>query len=311
MSESKAIIQPQYIVPVNINGLKGRMLKVPASAKMKREIIFVYGHHASLERVYGFAEFLRRYGNVLVPDLPGFGGMDSYYKIHEKPTLDNLADYLASIVKLRARKRKLTLIGFSFGFTVITRMLQRNPNLAGNADLLVSIGGFSHKSDMRYTLARKQVYSVTTRMLSHKAASIFFRNIALHPYVIKKFYARTYNAKSKLAGLNPEELQNALEFEVGLWRINEPRTHMKTTNIMLNIDNLRPKIDLDLWHVYTNKDRYIDHKIAVNNLKKIFRHVNAVRIKSDNHSPSILATKKEAAVFFPTRLKKTLAKMQT
>ena len=104
MSESKAIIQPQYIVPVNINGLKGRMLKVPASAKMKREIIFVYGHHASLERVYGFAEFLRRYGNVLVPDLPGFGGMDSYYKIHEKPTLDNLADYLASIVKLRARR---------------------------------------------------------------------------------------------------------------------------------------------------------------------------------------------------------------
>ena len=85
----------------------------------------LYGHHSSLERVYGLAEDMSQYGNVTIPDYPGFGGMDSFYKIGMKPTLDNLADYLATFVKLRYRGKKVTIVGMSLGFVIATRMLQR------------------------------------------------------------------------------------------------------------------------------------------------------------------------------------------
>src|SRR3990167_2869837 len=121
-------IAEEFIVPLNINGMKGRMLHLPTPKNKKREILLVYGHHASLERMYSFARVMNRYGSVTMPDLPGFGGMDSFYKIGRKPTLDNMADYLASLIRLRYKNRRLSIAGFSFGFLVVTRMLQRYPD---------------------------------------------------------------------------------------------------------------------------------------------------------------------------------------
>ena len=91
-----------FITPLIINGLHGRVLHIDATKKTAAnlEILLIYGHHASLERMFGIVEDIAQYGNVTVPDLPGFGGMDSFYKIGEKPTLDNLADYLATFIKL-------------------------------------------------------------------------------------------------------------------------------------------------------------------------------------------------------------------
>src|SRR3712207_1180020 len=90
-----------YIEPLNINRLEGRMLRLPAPDTKQaagREILFVYGHHSSLERWWGLIQALNRYGAVTMPDLPGFGGMDSFYKIGKKPTIDNLADYVAAFI---------------------------------------------------------------------------------------------------------------------------------------------------------------------------------------------------------------------
>ena len=94
-------IPAENVVALNMNGLRGRMLSLPAKKNKKREIMLVYGHHSSLERMYGLAEVLNDYGSVTLPDLPGFGGMDSFYKIHEKPDMDTMADYLATFVKMR------------------------------------------------------------------------------------------------------------------------------------------------------------------------------------------------------------------
>ena len=84
-----------YIQPLNINGLEGRMLHVPAPPKKHREILLLYGHHAKLERWWSLVENLQQYGSVTMPDLPGFGGMDSFYRVHRRPTIDAFADYLA------------------------------------------------------------------------------------------------------------------------------------------------------------------------------------------------------------------------
>src|SRR3982751_3045218 len=95
-----------YIRPLEMNGLTGRMLHMPAPKNKKRDILLIYGHHSCLERMYGVAEDLNQYGAVTMPDLPGFGGMDSFYKIGMEPTLDNLADYLAAFIKLRYKGKK-------------------------------------------------------------------------------------------------------------------------------------------------------------------------------------------------------------
>jgi pimeloyl-ACP methyl ester carboxylesterase len=99
--------QAEYILPLDINGLQGRML-------------------------------------------PGFGGMDPLYNIGEKATLDNLADYLASFIKVRYKNRRFTIMAVSYGFTVVTRMLQKYPEIAKKVDLLVSWVGFVHKDDFRW-----------------------------------------------------------------------------------------------------------------------------------------------------------------
>src|SRR5665213_391336 len=140
-----------YIVPLNINGLEGRMLHVPAPARRDREMLLIYGHHALLERWWGLVETLNEYGAVTMPDLPGFGGMDSFRKIKKAPTIDNYADYLAAFIKLRYRRRHLTIIGISFGFVVATRMLQRYPELTKRVDFIVSIVGFMHKDDFLFS----------------------------------------------------------------------------------------------------------------------------------------------------------------
>lgn len=116
----------EYIEPLNMNGLQGRVLHMPAPKGRDKEILFVYGHHSSLERWFGLMQNLNRYAAVTMPDLPGFGGMDSFYKLGETATIDNLADYLASFIKMRYKRRKVIIVGMSFGFVVATRMLQRS-----------------------------------------------------------------------------------------------------------------------------------------------------------------------------------------
>src|SRR3569623_1590822 len=145
-----------YIVPLNINGLEGRMLHVPAP-KGKRsdvEIMFIYGAHSSLERWWGLMQVLNDYAAVTMPDLPGFGGMDSFYRIGKKPTIDNLADYLAAFVKMRYKRKKVVIAGMSFGFVIATRMLQRHPELVKKVELMVSIVGFAHHDDFIFPPVR-------------------------------------------------------------------------------------------------------------------------------------------------------------
>src|SRR5690349_7083121 len=134
----KTAKQPaDYILPLYMNGLEGRMLRLPPKKGQTREVLFVYGQHSSLERWWGLAQALNQYGAVTIADLPGFGGMTSLYKIGQEANIDNLADYLAAFFKLKYRRKKVAVAGMSLGFVIVTRMLQRYPALTKNIDMLV------------------------------------------------------------------------------------------------------------------------------------------------------------------------------
>ena len=296
------------ITTININGMDGNMLFLPAPKNKKRNILFVYGHHSTIERMSGLIENLNLYGSVTVPDLPGFGGMDSLYKIGKTPTVDDLADYLATFVKLKFRKKKITIIGFSFGFVIVTRMLQKYPEIVDKTELLISAVGFTHKDDFIYTPVRTFIYKHTSMLLSQKLPSILFKAIALNPSVIRLIYAHTKNAKDKFKNLTKAESKAVMNYEVHLWHANDIRTHMRTTHEFFILDNCKVPVNLNVHHISVGEDRYFDNNKVKQHLEIIFSKVEIIPASINSHGPSLILSKEDAAPFIPDKVRKLLSK---
>ncbi|HEX7963230.1 MAG TPA: alpha/beta hydrolase [Candidatus Saccharimonadales bacterium] len=302
-----------YIRPLNMNGLQGRMMSLPASGKNKREILVLYGHHALLERWWGLIQNFSTYGTVTMPDLPGFGGMDSFYKIGQKPTIDNFADYVASFIKLRYKRRRISIVGISFGFVVATRMLQRYPDLAKKVDLVVSAAGFAHYDDFTFTRRRMFLYRGIAMVLSWRLPAFLWRHVALSPWVLRKAYARTHNAKHKFAEVAalPEKFEAMMNVEIDLWHMNDVRTHFATTSQFLHLDNCKIQIHVPVWHVYTKKDQYFDSSVVEQHLRVVYDSYESAVANLENHVVSVLADKKETAPFIPHKLRRFLSQKES
>ncbi len=297
-----------YIVPLTIDGLSGRMLHMPAKGDHKREILFVYGHHSTLERWWGLMEVLNRYGAVTMPDLPGFGGMDSFYKIGQEPTIDALADYLAAFIKWRYKRKRVTVAGMSFGFVIATRMLQRYPELSGKVDLLVSIVGFARYDDFTFSKNRYWFYRLSAGFLSYALPAAVFRYLALNSFLLRAVYARTHNAKKKFeAAVSREDFGRLMDVEVELWQKNDVRTHMFTSVAFLTFDNTEARVDLPVWHVSAQNDHYFDNTVVEQHMRCIFTDFHLVETKMNNHAPSVIADAKMAEPLVPLKLRKILS----
>ncbi len=298
-----------FIMPLNMNGLQGRMLRMPTQGKHNREMLLVYGHHAVLERWWGLVQNLTAYGTVTMPDLPGFGGMDSFYKIGKKPTIDNFADYLASFVKLRYKRRNITIIGISFGFAVVTRMLQRYPELAGKVDFVVSMVGFVHKDDFVFKPSARTFYAITARVVATPPLSFAMRHIFLNSYAIKHLYRRLSRGRKRFAEIEMAEFETYLDFDVYLWQTNDVSTHWLTTAEFLRLDNCKTRINVPVWHIYAEHDYYFNNDIVEQHMRIVFSEYHAVVVTQiENHTPNILAGKKEMGVLLPTRLRRVLSR---
>ncbi len=274
--------------------------------EQKKEILLIYGHHSSLERMYGIAEALSMFGTVTMPDLPGCGGMESFYKIDMKPNIDTMADYLASFIKLRYKGKKISIVGMSLGFAIVTRVLQRYPEICDKVEILISVVGFSHRYDYAFSRSRMLFYRTLSSVFMHKLPAAFFYNVLLHPTVIRTAYSKTFNAKKKLANMTPEDKKAAIEFEVELWRQDDTRTYMAMGLQMLNIDNCKQQVSLPVHHISVAGDQYFDHSVVEQHMRVIFSDFTEHEAVIPSHAPTILATKEEADPFIPKSVKKLL-----
>lgn len=300
----------EYIEPLHINGMRGRMLHLPAKNKNKREILVIYGHHSSLERWWGLVQNFNDFGAVTMPDLPGFGGMDSFHKIGKQATLDNYADYMAAFIKLRYRRKKVSIVGISLGFLVATRMLQRYPELVDKVEILVSAMGFMHKDNFKFSPARYNFYRYASEMMSIPPFPFVFRHTALTESVLRAIYARTNNAKHKfkLAEGNKDAFDAMMSMEVSLWQNNDVRTYLQTTVELLTVNHCDEQIHLPVWHVFTPHDNYFDNEVIEQQMRVVFTDFYPAPLNSKTHAPSVVATKKEAAAFIPKELRAALKK---
>lgn len=284
------------------------MLRVPGPKTRNREILMVYGHHSSLERWWGIVELFHRYGTVTMPDLPGFGGMDSFYKIGKKPTLDDMADYLAAFVKMRYKRRRVTIVGMSYGFIVVTRMLQRFPELAKKVDMLISLVGFAHKDDFRFTKTRYWSYRLAASFFSHAIPAKLFRLIALNGFMLRNVYKYMSNAKHKFDYLTPEQTKQMIEIEVGLWHADDIRTWATTSVTMFTLDNCQVRVNLPVWHVGTANDHFFDNNLVEQHMRVAFTDFYGMTVKMPGHAPTVIADAKMAAPFMPPKLRRALAR---
>ena len=247
-----------------------------------------------------------------MPDLPGFGAMDSFYTIGKDARIDNYADYLASFVKLRYKRKKVMIVGMSFGFIVVTRMLQRCPDLIKKVELLVSFAGFAHRDDFIFTKTRWRFYYYAAKFFTHRLPALFFRYVCLHPAVLRAAYGRTHNAKQKFEGIVGEELEEITRFEIKLWHDNDVRSYMKTTTEFLNLNNCNKQVNMPVHHLGVAADRYFDNLRVEQHFRVIFSDFILLKtLKISNHAPSVIADEKAAAVFIPPQLRRMLQGKET
>ncbi len=301
-----------YILPLYMNGLSGRMLRMAPPKNKKREMLFVGGHHTSHERIFGVIEFINRYGGVTVPDLPGFGGMEPFYKIGEKPTLDNMADYLAAFIKLRYRNKRLSVVGFSYGFAVVTRMLQKSPEMAKKIDLLVSFAGMTNKKDFRLRRRTVLMLHILSFILSFRLPALFVRYGIFNGPLIRLGY-RLFEPvfiKSEYSKVrdNKDLWRQRVDFEVGLWQDNDLRTWAVTSITMFKLDLSGKHIDLPVNHVSISSDRYFDNLKVEEHMRKIYKDFKICKATVPTHAPSVIATSSQAAPYIPADIRRMMNK---
>lgn len=309
------------ITPISINGLNGRMLVVhhkqqrqPAEliddSVKKHEILFVYGHHSTLERWRGLIDVFSQYGNVTMPDLPGLGGMDSFYKIDSLPTIDGFADYLAAFIKLHYGRKRIVIVGMSFGFVVVTRMLQQYPDLAKRVDLLISVAGFTHYQDFIFSTRRRAVYRLATAVLSRNPVAWLFRHIALASPVLRAVYAKTSSAKLKFdQAQSQDEFKTMMQTEIILWHVNDVRTHWSTAHEFMYLNNCHRQVDLPVWHIAMARDHFFDNHVVEQHMRVIFTDFRSEVVNLPNHAPSVIADAEMAEPFVPDSLRKALLEL--
>lgn len=298
----------KYIGPLYMNRLRGRILRMPAPSGKKREILLLYGHHASLERMYGFAEVLNRYGAVTMPDLPGFGGMDSFYKIGRKPTLDAYADYMAAFLKMQYKRKRVTIVAMSFSVPIIIRTLQRYPQLTNKVDFIVSTVGFAHRDDFKFTKAEYWGLRTLAWIGTRQLPAAFLKTFVVRSPVIRGAYTLVIDKHTKLRDASRDEQKRRIDFEVGLWKMNDLRTRMSTMTTMLTINICNKQVDAPMYHVAPEHDRYFDNAVVEQHMRVIFDDFELVPTNLPAHAPTVIASAKDAAPYVPAKIKRLLAK---
>jgi pimeloyl-ACP methyl ester carboxylesterase len=298
----------KYILPLDMNDLVGRMIKIPSTGKNKREILLVAGQHTSAERIFGFAEYLNRYGHVTSPDLPGFGGMQSFYSIKRKPDLDSMAAYLASFVKLRYKNKKITIIAFSYGFSVVTKMLQKYPDLSDRIDFVISISGVVNKNDFRWKRNNILAMRLGCFIFSRPGLWRIARAIGTSTPVIKNSYRVAQKKHPKLMNENAPNKEENISFEIGLWKQNDFRTWLISSIDLLTMDLSDSRVNLPVYHVAVDDDHYFNNVVVEQHLRQIYASTTIVDTKLKSHAPTILATPEDVAPFVPAKIRALLRK---
>ena len=297
-----------YIRPLNINGLQGRMMVIPdrfKKAGQGNEILFVYGVHASLERSWGLMQYLARFGRVTMPDLPGFGGMTPFYEIGIKPSFDSYADYLASFIKLRYKGKKITLMAMSYSFSVVIIMLQKYPELKDKINVLISAVGVNDRNNFVFTKFQRVVFWMLFFLCRTPGLTWVMRHIIFRRGLFRLFYRKNH---PKMRGFSDQKRNELIDFETYLWHANDVKTYGTVMNDLFNVRHNNIKIPMTVNHIGTLNDQWLKDVRVQDRMNELFDRVVVHISPMKNHGSTVIGGEDEAREIIPQTIEKILKK---
>lgn len=140
---------------------------------------------------------------------------------------------------------------------------------------------------------------------------MFLKHVALQAPFIRATYKLVEKNNIKLKDADSaEEIKRRVDFEIFLWKCNDARTYMYMTTVMLKLDLTGKHVDLPVYHVSVDADRYFNNVKVEQHMRTIFKDFSSYKADTNSHSPSILATAKDAAPYLPMALRRKLSKKQ-
>lgn len=305
-------IPEEEIENINLGGLNGRLLKLEPRTDLSTDMLLVYGVHSSLERMYSTAQFHSNYGRVWMPDMPGFGGMDSFYNIGLEPTIDNYADYLYTFLKAyKLDNKKIRLFAMSFGFLSLTRMLQKHPEIAENTEFVISFVGFGRTTDFSINTFDKPYTTPALRFASTKTGSALISTLVFNRFSLRILFSifRLVNPNPKYRHESKEKQDEAVEMELDLWTSNDARTKFYTYRVLSDFDLTEnsEKLNLNLYDMTTPTDQYFDSKAVSKTLSKLYEKSSSYTANIKLHAPSVIGDEIAVSKVYPDSIKKFLS----
>lgn len=289
-------------------GMTGRLATYKARTNTKRVIYMISGMHTSHERMSPIAHYFSKYGTVIAPDLPGVGGMDSFFTVNQEFSLNSYADFLYDFFKQQKIKstNKPTIVGMSFGFLVLTRMLQRHPDTHDWFEQVVAIGGFGQQSDFNNKLAVK-ITPVISLPLSTRPGAWF-----LETFIFKKPVLKVLFKIAKLIGntkhnsVSNEDRKALIDMETSLWVENDARTRFHIYRMFLNTNLVKgaQPIGNHLYNLFIPSDQWVKHDEVQKSMKRLYKKVTKLQLDSTLHAPSVISGEEEIDTMFKEALTK-------
>lgn len=307
----KQLISDGHIKQYIFHGLKGRYGHWPAnSTSAKRTFVIVYGQHASIERTMSLVEALKEFGDVYIADNPGFGGMESSFKIGQYPDLELYAKHLVNFIdKHVTHGRQLTLFGISYGFQIISETLHRYPRLYPRVEDVVCFVGFVQPSDFRmppsYRLPMVYLGALPgkTWLGSKLFQAIIRKKVVVLAYLLSK------PIQVKFKRLKASEAKRYAGEQADLWVLNDHRTHGATAWDFVKKNNLTGhRIPLNILHLGIPNDHIIDNDRVRQALKVMYQHLDAYDLRMEYHAPIDVDTPAKVRELLPEVLMKYWSK---
>ena len=289
-------VPSKYISPINMNGLRGKMVFFP-NRLSKNNILYIPDILSSLDLSWNIINLFHDYGNITAIDLPGIGGMEAFHLIKQKNRIDNFADYLASFIKLRYKNKKLIVVANGFGFIAITRTLQKYPILTKNIKIVVSINGISRYDALKLSYRKRAIIKLLA--FTGDLSKLIFLSLFKNQLMDMNVYS---NNKHRIYLENLTKTDNKYMHKKLIE--NDYRTNVSMLNEIIKVDNCNKRLDLHLWNLVLN-DNCIDQKINEQHLRITYKKYNH-SLSQINYYDLISNRTNSLNQLIPTKLKKHL-----
>ena len=188
---------------------------------------------------------------------------------------------------------------------VITRLLQRHSDLHHRVGAVVSLAGFASGRGLRFKPWPRRLYTGLAKTVACQPGAWLWRLGCLNTVALRLFYNYSHFGRQRLG--TGQRRQKRLEFEIGLWHLNDVRTWGFTVGEMLRLKSLGPSLNLPLWHVFSPRDQLLKADSNHTELATLYGRLTCLPTRTASHVPTKITSAKTAKTYLPPELRQAFS----